>query len=334
MFYGHYLVNSCLVLEQTDTLKDNLEKRIVQLETALTAWFSRADESHATAAGSIASLHDGVWKGFDDAAKHRRELAAALKVDVLTGLCDHVESAVAPVVASTKVLQKAFDAAIVSSEAPIRKAADTSLALLPEVAGTLSLLAATTRELQGAVSEVHNHAHSARTASASAESGVKELLSAHTESAKTVRTLAGRHAGVSREDVEAAVRSAHAELKAALSEAHANTGAAVDSVHGSVKALTSAHQAGVGDAAAVAQTITGLRNDMWKGFDDAATHRRELASSSMTEVRVQMGDAASTAHATNDKVQEVLSLWKRLEASLDALQVGLLRILTMYPSAL
>jgi hypothetical protein len=71
-----------------------------------------ADEQRAAAA-SIKSLHDGVWKGFDAAAAHRRELAdaAAGQAAALKGHVDaSVSAAAAPAQAARDAAQEALAA--------------------------------------------------------------------------------------------------------------------------------------------------------------------------------------------------------------------------------
>lgn len=96
--------------------------------------------SQAATAESLQSLRDGVWKGFDDAATHRREIAAATGRDV-SSVNDHVDAAVRPVAAATEALKATFENALGAQDAPLRKAAEASSTLLPGIAETVALIA-------------------------------------------------------------------------------------------------------------------------------------------------------------------------------------------------
>lgn len=271
-----------------------LEARLAKLETALGAWFGRADEAHVAAAGSLASLHDGIWKGFDEAATHRRELAVAAKGD-LKALHADVSGATAAAASSARAAEVAVLDALSVADAPLRRAAEVTLTLLPGVADCETRIAASVGDLRSAVATTEALARSASDAAASTGSGVKELIAAHSETAATVRDLAARRACVSSNEVDAVVRAVHADLQSTLSAAHAAASAAIERVDVSVRAIETAHSAGVGDSAGVAQTITGLRQDMWKGFDDAATHRRELAGAAKGDLAALQSDVSSAA---------------------------------------
>ena len=164
------------------------------------------------------------------------------------------------------------------------------------------------------VVEVNGLASSARATGAATEGAIRELLVAQAESAALVQSLAGRHAGASREDVEAVVHASQAEVVAALTAATSHTVGEVGGVHDSVRKLASAHEAGLKDSASVA---AGLRSDMWKGFDDAASQRRDVASATHGELASLSGElmalsgavsaAAASSHAAQQAADAVLT---------------------------
>jgi hypothetical protein len=160
---------------QAEQLSGALEKRIATLEAAVASGFAATGRDHAAAAESVQTLRDGIWKGFDDSANHRRELntKAASDLASLTGSVEGVRAEIRAVSAS-------LDSSVGSADTPVRKAADTTLALLPSVSEAVRSIVSATGALQGAVADAGSR---------------------------------------SQPGVEAAVQAAHADIKAAVTEA-------------------------------------------------------------------------------------------------------------------